>query len=170
MLQQWDRRPPPFAILMATTIVLAIALALGPVGRRIAESTPLWALIGVQSFRLPLELAMHSMYERGIMPAQMSYSGRNFDILTGASAIVVAALVFVKRGSNTLVLLWNILGLALLLNVLGVAFLSTPMIGYFGVENLNTWVADPPFVWLPCVMVLAALAGHLIIFRASNPR
>ena len=26
---------------------------------------------------------MHAMYERGIMPVQMSYSGRNFDIVTG---------------------------------------------------------------------------------------
>jgi hypothetical protein len=29
-----------------------------------------------------------------------------------------------------------------------------------------TFVAYPPFVWLPAVMVVAALAGHLVIFRA----
>jgi hypothetical protein len=28
------------------------------------------------------------------------------------------------------------------------------------------WVTYPPYVWLPAVMVLAALAGHLLIFRA----
>jgi hypothetical protein len=27
-------------------------------------------------------------------------------------------------------------------------------------------VTRPPFVWLPAVMVLAALAGHLLIFGA----
>jgi hypothetical protein len=27
-------------------------------------------------------------------------------------------------------------------------------------------VTYPPFVWLPAVLVLAALAGHLVIFRA----
>jgi hypothetical protein len=27
-------------------------------------------------------------------------------------------------------------------------------------------ITYPPFVWLPAVMVLAALAGHLIVFRA----
>ena len=26
------------------------------------------------------------MYERGVMPVQMSYSGRNFDIITGLSS------------------------------------------------------------------------------------
>jgi hypothetical protein len=28
------------------------------------------------------------------------------------------------------------------------------------------WVTYPPFVWLPAVMALAGLAGHLVIFRA----
>jgi hypothetical protein len=28
------------------------------------------------------------------------------------------------------------------------------------------FVAYMPYVWLPAVMVLAALAGHLVIFRA----
>jgi heme exporter protein D len=31
-------------------------------------------------------------------------------------------------------------------------------------------VTYPPFVWLPAVMVLAALAGHLLIFRALSHR
>jgi hypothetical protein len=28
------------------------------------------------------------------------------------------------------------------------------------------WVTYPPYVWLPTVMVTAALSGHLLIFRA----
>ena len=54
---------------------------------RPANHVPLWILVAVQGFRLPLELAMHRLYERGIMPEQMSYSGRNFDIVTGATAL-----------------------------------------------------------------------------------
>jgi len=50
------------------------------------------------------------------MPVQMSYSGRNFDIVTGTSSILVAWLVASGRGGRRLVLLWNVLGLALLLN------------------------------------------------------
>ena len=56
-------------------------------------------------------------------------------------------------------------GLALLVNVVVVALLGTPRFRYFG-DHLNVWVTYPPFVWLPAVMVLAALAGHLVIFRA----
>jgi hypothetical protein len=116
---------------------------------------------------------MHDMYERGIMPGQMSYSGLNFDIITGAAAIPVALLTATGRSGRLLVAAWNLLGLALLANVVTVAILATPRFRYFGDDHLNTWVMYPPFVWLPAVMVVAALAGHLLIFRAlsrRNPR
>ena len=32
-------------------------------------------------------------------------------------------------------------------------------------SHLNTWVADAPYVWLPGVLVQAALWGHLVIWR-----
>ena len=54
----------------------------------------------------------------------------------------------------------------LLVNIIVVAVLSTPAFAYFGADRLNTFVTDVPFVWLPAVMVAAALAGHLIIARA----
>ena len=165
----WDRTPPPFAGLVLAVFLLAFAIAFSGVGARLA-ALPVWTLVAVQSFRFPLELAMHRMYERGITPAQMSYSGRNFDIITGITAIAVAALVWSGRGGLRLVAVWNVLGLGLLLNVIGVAILSMPRFAFFGPDRLNVWVAYPPFVWLPAVMVLAALAGHLIVFRALARR
>ena len=166
ILQQWDLRPPPFLLVILGTIVISLILAFGGVGTRIAQFMPLWAIVAVQSFRLPLELAMHALSERGIMPIQMTYTGRNFDIVTGATAIVVAILVKTGYGGRRLVLLWNVLGLALLVNVVSVAIASMPLIRAFGDDRVVTFVTYPPFVWLPAVMVLAALAGHLVIFRA----
>jgi hypothetical protein len=166
LLRNWNQTPPPFAFLVLAIFLLSAAIAWSPLGHRLAMFVPLWALVAVQGFRLPLELAMHAMYTRGIMPQQMSYSGRNFDIITGAVAIVVAALVWSGRGGRRLVAAWNVLGLLLLANVVIVAILGTPRFRYFGDEALNTWVIDPPYIWLPAVMVLAALAGHLVIFRA----
>ena len=55
---------------------------------------------------------MHRMYERGVMPVQMSYCGLNFDILTGISApLLVAGLVYRGVAGRRLVRLWNVLGL-----------------------------------------------------------
>lgn len=166
IFQQWSRNPPPFALLVLAILCLAGTLAFSRFGARVSSTIPVWALVLVQAFRLPLELAMHGMYERGIMPVQMSYSGLNFDIVTGALAIPVAILVATGLAGRGLVAAWNVLGLALLINVVTVAILGTPRFRYFGDDHLNVWVTYPPFVWLPAVMVLAALAGHLLIFRA----
>jgi hypothetical protein len=108
---------------------------------------------------------MHRAYEEGIMPVQMSYSGRNFDIVTGITAALLGA--WLARGPvpGWVVGAWNLLGLALLVNVVTVAILATPVFRWFGDEHLNVWVTYPPFVWLPAVMVTAAWAGHLVIWR-----
>jgi hypothetical protein len=165
-LLDFDSNPPPFALLVGAILLLAVRIGLTRYGRRLALGVPLWALVGVQAFRLPLELAMHALAERGVMPVQMSYSGRNFDIITGITALVVAGLLRAGVAGRGLVLAWNVLGLALLVNIVTVAILSTPRFRYFGDEALNTFVMHVPFVWLPAVMVLAALAGHLVVFRA----
>jgi small-conductance mechanosensitive channel len=169
-LRNWDATPPPFALLVVALLAVGFWIAFSSTGQRLATGLPLWALVGVQAFRLPLELAMHALVSRGIMPEQMSYSGRNFDVVTGATAVVVAGLVAAGVAGRRLVMAWNILGMVLLVNIVVVAILSTPRIAAFGPDRLNTFVTYPPFVWLPTVLVLAALAGHLIIFRALSRR
>ena len=170
ILRLWSATPPPFALLVVAILGVTAALACTGYGRRLALGLPLWVLIGIQGFRLPLELAMHAMYERGVMPQQMSYSGRNFDILTGITALIVAWLVFSDRVGRRVVLTWNVLGLLLVINVVTVGILSTPRFRLFGDDRLNVFITYPPFIWLPAVMVLAALAGHLIVFRALSRR
>jgi hypothetical protein len=168
VFRMWDATPPPFALLVVALLALGVGIAFSPLGGRLASGLPLWTLVGVQAFRLPLEIAMHALVSRGLMPEQMSYSGRNFDVVTGATAIAVAGLVAAGVAGRRLVLAWNILGLVLLVNIVVVAILSTPRFAVFGPDRLNVFVTYPPFVWLPTVLVLAALAGHLIIFRALS--
>jgi hypothetical protein len=167
-LRDFTATPPPFFFLVVAILTIAGTIGLGRVGRRMAIAIPLWVLVVAQSFRLPLELAMHRMAERGIMPEIMSYSGRNVDIATGATAIPVALAIAAGIGGRRLALAWNFLGLALLINVVTVAILATPRFQYFGPEQVNVWVTYPPFVWLPAVLVLAALLGHILVFRACR--
>ncbi len=165
LLRSWNATPPPFFLFLVAIIVLACLIAFSPLGRRLAFGIPLWALVLIQLFRFPLELAMHRLTTLGIMPDQMSYTGRNFDILTGATALLVSWWLATDRGGRTLALAWNVLGFVLLANVVTIALLSTPRFRFFGDDRLNVFVAYTPFVWLPAVMVLAALTGHLLIFR-----
>ena len=110
ILREWDRTPPPFMFLVVAILGLALAITYSRLGDRLAAAIPLWVLVIVQAFRLPLELAMHAMYERGIMPVQMSYSGLNFDIITGIVAIPVAFLTATRRTGPGVVAAWNIVG------------------------------------------------------------
>jgi hypothetical protein len=165
-LADFDRRPPPMLLLFAAVVTLSVTLSFSRFGSRFVEGLPLWLLILGQAFRLPLELLMHRAADEGVMPAQMSYSGWNFDIVTGVTALPVAWLL--ARGvrhSRALALAWNVLGSVLLANIVTIAMLSTPLVAAFGRDRLNIWVAHPPFVWLPTVMVVCALTGHLVIFR-----
>lgn len=161
------RRPPVvFVLMLATITTLGVVIARSETGRRFAHGLPLAWLVGFQAFRLPLELAMHRAHSEGLMPIQMSYSGQNFDIVTGATALVLGLVMAVREVPRWLVQAWNVLGLALLANILGVAMLSTPVFAYFGPDHLNVFVMRMPYTLLPAVMVLAAWAGHLIVFRA----
>jgi len=158
--------PPTMLPLFPIIIVSAIGFALSPVGRTVALSIPLGALVGFQSFRIGVELVMHRAYVEGLMPVQMTYTGRNFDIVTGITAAGVA--IWLARGnrSNGVVFAWNTLGLGLLANVLIVALLSapTPMRRFMN-EPANVWVTRAPWIWLPTVFVWAAIAGQALIYR-----
>lgn len=165
MLQDFDRFPPPLMLLVVGTLVVTVAFAFSKTGGTLARETSLTALVASQVFRLPLELTMHRAATEGVMPVQMSYSGNNLDILTGASALVLSILLAAGKVPVQVVRLWNAAGFVLLVNIVSIAILSLPMLAAFGPDRVNTWVTHPIVVWLPGVLVPAALLGHLLIWR-----
>ena len=171
ILGRFDLRPAPFGILIFLTLLLSAYVGLSRVGAALA-TLPLAWLVAMNAFRLPLELLMHRAAVEGVMPKQMSYTGWNFDILTGVTAILLAPAISTGRVPRWLVGAWNALGAALLLNVVIVAIASTPMFRAFGKApgKVNTFVAFFPYVWLPTVLVATAMALHIVIFRALRAR
>jgi hypothetical protein len=161
ILRDWQRRPPPLMLAVAVPIVVALAVAMSGIGRRIAAAASFAAIIAIQAFRFPLELVMHRAATTGLMPVQMSYSGWNFDILTGVLAIAAAWVAARSPRSRPVVIAWNVIGTLLLTNIVTIA----PVFAAFGPERLNTWVADPPYVLLPGVLVPAAVFGHALTWR-----
>jgi hypothetical protein len=167
-LVRFEPRPPTFFLFVATALILTILLGFSRLGRILATTVPLAALVGLQAFRLPLELLMHRALEEGIMPVQMSYTGRNFDIVTGATAIIVAIIAGVAAAPlrRRVVTIWNVMGFLLLANIVTIAIVSTPTpLRLFHNEPPNVWVTHPPFVWLAVFFVPLALLGHILIFR-----
>ena len=151
--------PPIFLALVPTTIAtiwLARTLPLTDV------STEL--LIGYQGFRILVEIFLWWGHRDGIVPGQITWEGRNFDVLTGLTAPIVAWLHSRGRVSPLMLRIWNLAGLALLINVVVVAALSMPTpFQYFRPANL--FIAEAPFVWLPLFLVQSALFGHVALMR-----
>jgi hypothetical protein len=113
---------------------------------------------------------MHRAYVEGVMPVQMSYSGRNYDIATGITAGALGLWLVRRPVQRWVVMSWNILGFVLLANIVTIAIVSTPVFGWFGRDRLNTFVTYPPFVWLPAILVTAALMGHILVWRWLSER
>ena len=96
----------------------------------------------------------------------MTFEGRNFDILSGLSAIVVAVLITKNKISPPLVIAWNFAGLALLVNIVTIAILSMPTpLRVFMNEPANTIVTKFPVVWLPALLVPLAYGLHFLSLR-----
>jgi hypothetical protein len=170
VLDRWQP-PPPALVLIGVLTVATVVLALSPVGARFASSVPLAGLVGDQFFRVPVEWTLHRLFVEGVVPVQMTYAGRNFDILSGISAAMVALLLVARRGGRGLVLAWNLVGLGLLANIVVIAALSAPTpLRHFMNEPANRLPGMFPYVWLPTFLVQAALFGHIVVFRVLGRR
>lgn len=157
-------RPPPLMVFMVAVLLLGVGLGRSAVGGALA-TLPLPALVLAQSFRLPLEVAMHQAAEAGLMPVALSWSGYNFDVVTGVGALLVG--LWAIRGTPPAWVLWtwNLVGIAALVTIVIIAVLTSPMVAAFGPEQLNTWVMRLPYVWLPGVLVCFAVTGQVVVTR-----
>lgn len=155
-----------FAVIPALTTV-AFLCASSRVRRGIAR-VPAWWLILAQTFRLPLEVALHRLYLSGVIPREMTYEGLNFDIITGLTAPIAAYLVWRGgRHARLARIAWNVLGLALVLTITVVSILCAPtVIQVFTSGPSNTFVAEAPFIWLPGFIVPSAILLHLLSLTA----
>jgi hypothetical protein len=164
---KWDFRPPPMMLAFLVFFAVSMLLLRSKHGQSLVEHTPLYVLVGAQAFRFPLELVMHQAGMDAVMPMQMSYTGYNFDIVTGITALPVALALAKGKAPTWLALVWNTLGSVTLLIVVLIAVVSMPPIHAFGTsqDKLNIWIAQFPFVWLPAVMVQFAFVSHVALWR-----
>ena len=96
--------PPTMLLLVAALTVGTVLFARSDPGRALATELPLGVLVGYQCFRIPVELWLHRGWVEGVFPVQMTYSGLNFDIVTGVAALGVAWLVHTGVAGRRLVL------------------------------------------------------------------
>jgi len=165
--------PFTMAPILIISAVLAIAGGTGRAGQWFAQY-PLWVIIGIQGFRLPLEFILHRLYVDGLMPKQMTWLGSNFDVIAGADAIIVAAACAIAGKSQlkfqaTLAITFSIVGLVLLANVVRVAAASLPHgLTEFSQTAPMLLPYTLPYSYIIPVFVFTALFAHIALLRATR--
>ena len=125
---------------------------------------PLSFLVGFQGFRIVVEMLIHIAVQEGIAHPTMTWSGTNWDIVAGVTAVLLAP--FTKRLDHRVLQIWNV-SMALVLMVTVVTAVLAAPIPFRQImgEPANTWVTHFPFIWLPTILVFCAWLGHIVLFR-----
>ncbi|MFM8551811.1 MAG: hypothetical protein ACKOCD_05765 [Nitrospiraceae bacterium] len=159
---------PRIPILALTQLAFVVWLAWFSRWSGELAQIPQQYLVGLQCFRIPIELLMAALAARNLLAIEMTFLGKNFDLLTGVTAVMLA--IWVRRdGEESLrqvLIVWNLMGLSFLTAVLAHGILSVPYPFQLLHLSVPTFViASFPVVWLLTVLVPIAYLLHLVSLK-----
>jgi len=159
--------PKIFLLGILPPILTIVYLFTTQLGKQFVDSLPLKNLTYINIVRVPVELVLFWLYLNKAVPELMTFEGRNFDIIAGITAPVIAYYGLTNAKLNRQVIIaWNFVCLGLLLNIVVNAFLSTPSpLQRFAFDQPNIAILHFPFIWLPTFIVPIVLVGHLTSIR-----
>ncbi|QWX85083.1 hypothetical protein H0I23_05455 [Cellulophaga sp. HaHaR_3_176] len=132
--------------------------------RNIAISTFL------HTIRIPVEIVLLFLFIHKMVPELMTFEDRNFDILAGLTAPIVAFLFIKRIISKKALLIWNVIGLCLVLFILINGILSSELpFQQFGFEQPNRAITYFPYILLPATIVPLVIYTHITdIIKLKN--
>ena len=163
----FSKLPPRPALAMIIPLPFILLIAFSKKGTQFLQLIPAQWLVFIQSFRIVVEFLLLFAFMANKLPIQMTFEGRNFDVITGLLALPVSYLLAKNKNyASKLTIAFNIIGIILLLNILVIAVLSMPTsVRYFMNEPSNTLVGQFPFILLPGVLVPIAYSMHIFSLR-----
>lgn len=164
--------PPRLSFALLIPLAAVLTFTWSGMGRAfLRRIEPQW-LIYLQSFRILVEAGLWLSVRNELLPVQLSFEGRNFDMLTGLLAIPVGYYCFVKRTwSPAIALVYNIAGLVLLMNAVGLATLSMPTpLRVFHNGPDASLLTRLPGIYLPGLLVPIAYTLHIFSLRQLGMR
>jgi hypothetical protein len=159
--------PPRLIFALLPPLLLVLLFTRSRAGKELLHRIePQW-LIYLQSFRILVEIALWLLVRNGSLPVQMSFEGRNFDMLTGLFAFPVGYYCFVKKSWPPVVaLLYNIGGLVMLVNAVTISALSMPTpLRLFHNQPDTSLLTRFPFIYLPGLLIPLAYTLHILSLR-----
>jgi len=159
--------PPRFAFAIIPPFVTILVLFMTKRGLAFIDNLPLLNITCLNMVRIPVEIVLYWLFLHKAVPKLMTFEGRNFDLISGVTAPLIAYLGFTREKLiNKIILYWNVITLLLLLNVLTIGVLSGPFIFQaFSFLQPDIAVLHFPFVWLPAFIVPLIFFGHLVSIR-----
>ena len=156
---------PVLAVLIPLPFVLIFSFS--KTGTELLQLIPAQWLVLMQPFRIFVEVLIWFAFLANKLPVQMSFEGKNFDVLTGILALPIGYLLIKRKTySPKIIIVFNVVGLLLLLNILIIAVLSMPTsFHYFINEPSAVLIAQFPFILLPGVLVPIAYSFHIFSLR-----
>lgn len=156
--------PPHFLLATIPAVIAVLVTVFSKKGKKFVANLDIKALTLLSVVRIPVEFCLYWLYQSKAVPQLMTFEGRNFDIVSGITAIIVYFICFKGKTvvRRKLLMAWNIIALLLLLNIVINAVLSLPLqFQQFAFDQPNIAVLYFPFVWLPCFIVMVVLFSHL---------
>lgn len=158
--------PPRFLLLIVPPLISIILLfAIKTFRKKIVLLDIKW-LVALSIVRIPVEMVLYFLMKENLVPQVITFEGRNWDLLSGITAIPLTYCFF-KKGtrSKKWILVWNIVAVALLFNVVIHAVLSAPTpFQQISFSRPNIGVFYFPFVLLPGFIVPSVLFSHVWIY------
>lgn len=158
--------PPRVTIIVIIPLIVVIWLLNNKTASEIIHAMSPYTLMSLQVFRVFVEILLWALFAQGLLPEQMTFEGRNFDMISGITGPIMAWLVYNQKVSKGIAIAWNFLCLGLLINIVATAVLSMPTpFRFFMNEPANTIVAEFPIIWLPGFLVPLAYTLHLLSLK-----
>lgn len=163
MASRFEMFPINMAPVLIVPFIAIIVFVFSKRTLSVLSALPAKAIVQLQVFRVFVELLLWALFVENLLPVQMTFEGRNWDILSGLTAPLAA--LFLSKSKWGLAI-WNVVCLGLLINIVTVAILSMPTdLRVFNNEPANTIVAEFPFILLPGMLVPLAYGLSLLSLR-----
>ena len=159
--------PPRFALLLFPPLLTILLLFITAGGRSVIDKFNATWLTWLHIVRIPVEFILYWLFLYKQVPALITFEGKNFDIISGITAMFIAYFGYQRKQLRKPVLLiWNIACLGLLFNVVVRALLSAPFpFQQFAFDQPTVAVLYFPFILLPGLIVPLVLLSHLVCIR-----
>ncbi|HEY0680197.1 MAG TPA: hypothetical protein VGD17_18055 [Chitinophagaceae bacterium] len=156
--------PPRFGIFVLAFLTVSLILCFLSVKRHLSFlfSIPSHWLIYFQSFRVVVEVVLWLLFLDGLVPKEMTFEGRNFDVLVGLAAPIAGYMVQ-KKTHYGVGIAFNIFGLVALANIITIVVPAFPSpFQKYATLHLASYF---PGITIPALLAPAAMYVHILSIK-----